>query len=136
MTPAGALAKSELAGRRTTLGGVRTCASCWLEQVERRFNVYSDTKRVRSCGQLHGKYVSTACRNLFPLFCGACEIFFTGLNVKPARQSRYYHSMRILFSLLFMASLFAQNPPPAGERRPGGPPPAPKNLKLLKPEEI
>jgi hypothetical protein len=42
--------------------------------------------------------------------------------------------MRILFCLLIAIPLFAQDPPPPGEKK--GPRPAPKNLQLLKPEEI
>ena len=44
--------------------------------------------------------------------------------------------MRIFFSLLIAIPLLAQEPPAGAERKKGGPPPAPKNLKLLKPEEV
>jgi hypothetical protein len=44
--------------------------------------------------------------------------------------------MRFLLTLLVAIPLFAQEPPAGAERKKGGPPPAPKNLKILKPEEI
>ncbi len=42
--------------------------------------------------------------------------------------------MRLIISVLCLAPLFAQQPPPAGGARP--PRPAPKNLKLLEPANL
>ena len=44
--------------------------------------------------------------------------------------------MRILLTLLIALPLFAQDPPPPPSGQKGGERPAPKNLKLLKPEDI
>jgi hypothetical protein len=44
--------------------------------------------------------------------------------------------MRLLLTLLVAIPLFAQEPPAGAERKKGGPPPAPKNLKILKAEEV
>lgn len=47
-------------------------------------------------------------------------------------------AMRFTLGLLIAIPLFlfAQDPPPAGGAPKGGPRPAPKNLKLLKPDEV
>lgn len=44
--------------------------------------------------------------------------------------------MRILLCVLIAGALWAQDPPAAGEGKKKGPPPAPKNLKILKPDEV
>lgn len=44
--------------------------------------------------------------------------------------------MRMLLPLFIAVALFAQDPPPPSAAPKGGGRPAPKNLKILKPEEV
>jgi hypothetical protein len=50
----------------------------------------------------------------------------------------YHRAMRMILACLIAIPLFllAQDPPPAGGPPKGGPRGAPKNLKILKPEEV
>src|SRR5450432_3015621 len=44
--------------------------------------------------------------------------------------------MRLFLLLTIALTLLAQEPPAGGEKKKGGPPSPPKNLKILKPEEV
>lgn len=54
------------------------------------------------------------------------------------RQALYHRAMRIALAFLIALPLFllSQDAPPAGGPPKGGPKGAPKNLKILKPEEV
>ena len=56
------------------------------------------------------------------------------MPVAKQAEAKYDRSMRVLLTLICLAPLFAQQPPPPGGARP--PRPAPKNLKILEPTNL